>query len=769
MATQYGLTPQGFVAKPQSQIIAEIQASLQSNFGDNINLAPESVFGQIVGVFSEREALLWNLLEAIYASQYPNGAEGNSVDNILALNNLRRLPATSSTANLVLSGTPGTIIPAGSIAQTSATPALQFATNTTVTILAAVNAVQTLFFSSVPTLGAFTLQIIDPSGNTLTTGQIQWMSQASGVSLIQSLVAPTSGQFKINVNGQTTGFLQFNCSAIQVQNALQLLTGYGVVTVAGANLLGGFTITWTGVAEGVGRVAAITNSTLNQTLFAGNSVQSLITSLVDGISGPANPYANVTVTGSYTIGFVVTFAGTAGAQPQNLLSVPTNSLFNGSVAVNVNPVATTIGSPAQALVAATCTIVGPNFAPAGSINQIATPVAGWSGVTNPLDAVIGTNVETDTEALQRRTTLLSSTASGPLQSTVEKISQLSGVTSVVGFENLTNAGSQIIYFASVPVAGTFRIQLGGPTGPTTTALAFNVLASAVQAAINILVGYGDVIVTGNASIGFTLSFGSSSGYATQPLALIVSNSLGVAAYVVLGRPGKSFEIVVNYPGLPIVNTTLEQQIAQIIYDTKPAGIESFGSPILTTNGNTTAGSNNLTSVASTTNIAIGNAVVGFGIPINTFITGISGSTVTMSNPATVSNTAIALTFKTIIQITDAFENPINIEISKPQLIPIYIAVNLTVSRSAFPANGVQQIQDDMVAIGDALTIGGTVILFGTNGLVGAFNNVPGIVTYSLFAGLTPGPISSANIPLGPEQLALIESFNIICNVTVVNP
>src|SRR5271166_2706254 len=97
--TQYGVTPQGFVPKQQSTIISEIDSSLQGEFGANINLGPEAVFGQLVAIFSEREALLWQLGEAIYDSEYPAGAEGTSVDNILALNNLKRLPATPTITN----------------------------------------------------------------------------------------------------------------------------------------------------------------------------------------------------------------------------------------------------------------------------------------------------------------------------------------------------------------------------------------------------------------------------------------------------------------------------------------------------------------------------------------------------------------------------------------------------------------------------------------------------------------------------------------------
>ena len=148
----YGLTPQGFNPKPLQVIKAEIQASLNTAFGQNLDFQPTTVLGQIVGIWSERENTQWQQQEAIYASQYPQGAEGTSVDNILALNNLRRLGATPSktaptsstgTPGLVVTGTPGTVVTAGSLISIPGQPSVQFSIDTTVTIAAAVNAIQT--------------------------------------------------------------------------------------------------------------------------------------------------------------------------------------------------------------------------------------------------------------------------------------------------------------------------------------------------------------------------------------------------------------------------------------------------------------------------------------------------------------------------------------------------------------------------------------------------------------------------------------------------
>lgn len=66
--------------------------------------------------------------------------------------------------------------------------------------------------------------------------------------------------------------------------------------------------------------------------------------------------------------------------------------------------------------------------------------------------------------------------------------------------------------------------------------------------------------------------------------------------------------------------------------------------VLTTTGNTTIGSNALTSLASTTGILVGQTIMMTGVPANTYVAGISGSTVTMTQVATANDTAASVSF-----------------------------------------------------------------------------------------------------------------------------
>ncbi len=65
---------------------------------------------------------------------------------------------------------------------------------------------------------------------------------------------------------------------------------------------------------------------------------------------------------------------------------------------------------------------------------------------------------------------------------------------------------------------------------------------------------------------------------------------------------------------------------------------------LTTTGNITISSNQLTSLAAVTDVAVGKIISGAGIPTGTYVASISGSTVTMSANATTSTTGVTVTF-----------------------------------------------------------------------------------------------------------------------------
>jgi hypothetical protein len=132
----FGLDENGLNIKTLADIKSETEEALRALFGPQINLEPQSIFGQLVGVFSEREASIWELLEDMFNSQYPAGASGISLDNVLDLVALIRLGLSNSIIiNQGLFGTASTIILQGTIFSMDGDSEKVFSTNEDITLL----------------------------------------------------------------------------------------------------------------------------------------------------------------------------------------------------------------------------------------------------------------------------------------------------------------------------------------------------------------------------------------------------------------------------------------------------------------------------------------------------------------------------------------------------------------------------------------------------------------------------------------------------------
>lgn len=114
-----GLTPEGFSRKRLPTLLEEINDETKVVFGENFNVSPESASGQINGVVSESNALLWEIAEKVYNAFNPKASSGASLSNLVQLNGITRLPATKSRAEMTLTGVEGTTIPEDSIISTS--------------------------------------------------------------------------------------------------------------------------------------------------------------------------------------------------------------------------------------------------------------------------------------------------------------------------------------------------------------------------------------------------------------------------------------------------------------------------------------------------------------------------------------------------------------------------------------------------------------------------------------------------------------------------
>lgn len=136
----YGVTDAGFIKKRLPEIQQQIQKVLQTGFGKKIKNIPESVFGELIGVFSDREAAVWEECEALYNSQYPTTATGASLDLAVSYSGVTRLQQANTIVDEICYGTDGTVLAIGQEIQVPNTTNT-FSNQTAITISAA-NAVE---------------------------------------------------------------------------------------------------------------------------------------------------------------------------------------------------------------------------------------------------------------------------------------------------------------------------------------------------------------------------------------------------------------------------------------------------------------------------------------------------------------------------------------------------------------------------------------------------------------------------------------------------
>jgi uncharacterized phage protein gp47/JayE len=97
----FGITDAGFVKKRLEDIAAETTTDFQDQFGPAFDLDPRTPEGQIKSILDERISTIWELMEAVYFSQYPDTSEGINLDNAVALTGITRKAATFSTITSV--------------------------------------------------------------------------------------------------------------------------------------------------------------------------------------------------------------------------------------------------------------------------------------------------------------------------------------------------------------------------------------------------------------------------------------------------------------------------------------------------------------------------------------------------------------------------------------------------------------------------------------------------------------------------------------------
>ncbi|MBT4265067.1 MAG: hypothetical protein HOD85_12750 [Deltaproteobacteria bacterium] len=106
-----GLTSTGFTKLRAVDIVDEQETSVESALGEAFLKAASTPMGKLIGIYAEREALIWDALEAVYDGQYVDSAGGVSQDKAYAMTGHYRQNPLQSTVTLYCAGTASTVIP----------------------------------------------------------------------------------------------------------------------------------------------------------------------------------------------------------------------------------------------------------------------------------------------------------------------------------------------------------------------------------------------------------------------------------------------------------------------------------------------------------------------------------------------------------------------------------------------------------------------------------------------------------------------------------
>lgn len=138
----YGLNPTGWESKPLTVCKEEMESDFKAAYGTSVGSNPDgsipaqTKMGQLIGIMSEKFALLWELGQAIHSSTDPDKAQGVSLDSIAAITGTIRNGERFSTVIVTATGDPGTVLAIGRVVSVQGT-GVKFDTTAAMTLVLA--------------------------------------------------------------------------------------------------------------------------------------------------------------------------------------------------------------------------------------------------------------------------------------------------------------------------------------------------------------------------------------------------------------------------------------------------------------------------------------------------------------------------------------------------------------------------------------------------------------------------------------------------------
>jgi len=106
-----GVTEDGFVIKTYDAIIEEMKIQARGQFGNDVDLSATSPLMKFIESIALELYRVWEMAESLYYSGFLDTATDVSLDRVVRLLGITRIPAVRSTVTVRFSGSNGTIIP----------------------------------------------------------------------------------------------------------------------------------------------------------------------------------------------------------------------------------------------------------------------------------------------------------------------------------------------------------------------------------------------------------------------------------------------------------------------------------------------------------------------------------------------------------------------------------------------------------------------------------------------------------------------------------
>lgn len=191
MAEEYGLSSAGFKQKRLADIIQSMNSRIADQLGVQISTESNSVFGQLIGVFSYEIADLWEQAAQVYGAMYPHTASGVSLDNASALAGITPISAEKTTVVCTCYGTDGTSVPYGAQISSASNSNIVFQCTDSAAVISSTSACDV----------GVTLEEVDAVTYTVTIDGTPHSYTASGTETIaQVLTAIGSTITEVNAN-----------------------------------------------------------------------------------------------------------------------------------------------------------------------------------------------------------------------------------------------------------------------------------------------------------------------------------------------------------------------------------------------------------------------------------------------------------------------------------------------------------------------------------------------------------------------------------------